>query len=55
MNRLLSRLSLALLLLLGALQGLAQKTYVVSVGIDHYKYPQIAPDLPCSTADARAI
>ena len=55
MNRLLSRLTIALLLPLGALPGMAQQTYVVSVGIDHYKYPQIAPDLPCSAADARAI
>lgn len=33
----------------------AQKTYVVSVGLGNYKYPEIAPSLPCSKNDARAI
>lgn len=33
----------------------AQKTYVVSVGIGSYKYPDIAPDLPCSLNDAKAV
>lgn len=33
----------------------AQKTYVVTVGLSNYKYPQIAPTLPCSLSDARAI
>ncbi len=33
----------------------AQKTYVVSVGLGNYKYPEIAPSLPCSKDDARAI
>lgn len=33
----------------------AQKTYVVAVGLDHYMYPDIAPDLPCSVNDAKAI
>lgn len=33
----------------------AQKTYVVSVGLSHYKYPDIAPYLPCSCNDARAM
>ncbi len=33
----------------------AQKTYVVSVGLGEYKYPQVAPPLPCSVGDARAV
>lgn len=33
----------------------AQKTYVVAVGLGNYKYPDIAPSLPCSRNDARAI
>lgn len=33
----------------------AQKTYVVSVGLGEYQYPQIAPPLPCSLGDARAV
>lgn len=33
----------------------AQKTYVVSVGLGNYKYPEIAPSLPCSTNDAKAV
>lgn len=33
----------------------AQKTYVVSVGLGNYKYPEIAPSLPCSVNDAKAI
>lgn len=33
----------------------AQKTYVVAVGLGDYKYPEIAPPLPCSTGDARAM
>lgn len=33
----------------------AQKTYVVSVGIGEYKYPQVAPPLPCSVGDARSV
>lgn len=33
----------------------AQKTYVVSVGLGHYKYPDIAPSLPCSVNDAKAV
>lgn len=33
----------------------AQKTYVVSVGLGHYKYPDIAPSLPCSINDAKAV
>lgn len=33
----------------------AQKTYVVSVGLGNYKYPQVAPPLPCSLGDARAV
>lgn len=35
--------------------AMAQKTYVVSVGIGDYKYPQIAPSLPCSVGDAKAM
>ncbi|MGM9869123.1 MAG: caspase domain-containing protein [Sodaliphilus sp.] len=33
----------------------AQHTYVVAVGLGHYKYPKQAQNLPCSEADARAI
>lgn len=33
----------------------AQKTYVVAVGLGDYKYPQVAPPLPCSVGDAKAI
>lgn len=33
----------------------AQKTYVVSVGLGEYKYPQVAPPLPCSVGDARSV
>lgn len=33
----------------------AQKTYVVSVGLGNYKYPEIAPSLPCSINDAKAV
>lgn len=32
-----------------------QKTYIVSVGISEYKYPQVASPLPCSVGDARAV
>lgn len=32
----------------------AQKTYVVAVGLGRYKYPEVAPNLPCSQNDARA-
>lgn len=33
----------------------AQKTYVVAVGLGNYKYPEIAPGLPCSRNDAKAV
>ncbi len=33
----------------------AEKTYVVAVGITNYKYPDIAPRLPCSEGDVRAV
>lgn len=33
----------------------AQKTYVVSIGLGSYKYPELAPPLPCSLGDARAV
>lgn len=33
----------------------AQKTYVVSVGLGEYKYPKVAPPLPCSVGDARSV
>lgn len=33
----------------------AQKTYVVSVGLSNYKYPEICPTLPCSRSDAKAV
>ncbi len=45
----------ALLLVLCSLNMNAQKTYVVSVGLGEYKYPEIAPPLPCSLGDARAV
>lgn len=35
--------------------SVAQKTYVVSVGLGNYKYPDIAPSLPCSLSDAKTI
>lgn len=38
-----------------ALNVYAQKTYVVSVGLGEYKYPQVAPSLPCSVGDAKAV
>lgn len=49
------KMILMLLLSFCGLQSWAQKTYVVSVGISKYQFPQIAPDLPCSTGDARAV
>lgn len=33
----------------------AQKTYVVAVGLGDYKYPAVAPSLPCSVGDAKAV
>ncbi len=39
----------------GTSETFAQKTYVVTVGLGNYKYPEIAPSLPCSLNDARAI
>lgn len=47
--------TLLLLLLFLGLSSYAQKTYVVSVGIGNYKYPEVAPPLPCSVGDARAM
>ena len=44
-----------LLLILCSFNVYAQKTYVVSVGLGEYKYPDIAPPLPCSVGDARAV
>lgn len=38
-----------------ALPAQAQKTYVVAVGLGDYKYPSIAPSLPCTVNDAKAI
>lgn len=32
-----------------------QRTYVVAVGLGEYKYPSIAPPLPCSVGDAKAV
>lgn len=49
------RLILLLLLLICGVSAHAQKTYVVSVGISRYKYPSVAPLLPCSVGDARAM
>lgn len=48
-------MSLLLLLALAGSVARAQKTYVVSVGIGNYLYPEIAPPLPCSVGDARAL
>lgn len=50
-----SRLLAILLLLFCSMSIYGQKTYVVSVGISRYKYPSIAPPLPCSVGDARAM
>lgn len=44
-----------LLLILCSFNMYAQKTYVVSVGLGEYKYPDIAPPLPCSVGDAKAV
>lgn len=33
----------------------AQTTYVVAVGLSNYKYPNLAPSLPCSVGDAKAM
>lgn len=44
-----------LLFIMGAGSMQAQKTYLVAVGLGEYKYPDIAPSLPCSTGDARAL
>lgn len=44
-----------LLLCIGSAVADAQKTYVVSVGLGEYKYPQVAPPLPCSVGDARSV
>lgn len=33
----------------------AQKTYVVAVGLGEYKHPEIAPPLPTTVNDARAV
>lgn len=42
-------------LVIGIMPIYAQKTYVVAVGLSQYKYPQVAPPLPCSVGDAKAI
>ena len=44
-----------ILLILCSFNIYAQKTYVVSVGLGEYKYPDIAPPLPCSVGDAKAV
>lgn len=49
------QLFMTVLLLFGVFNIYAQKTYVVSVGLGEYKYPNIAPPLPCSLGDARAV
>ncbi len=46
---------IVLLFVLCSLNANAQKTYVVSVGLGEYKYPDVAPPLPCSVGDARAV
>lgn len=46
---------MTLFLCVGMMSVNAQKTYVVSVGLGDYKYPQVAPSLPCSVGDARAV
>lgn len=43
------------LLMLGMLNMYGQRTYVVSVGLGEYMYPEIAPPLPCSVGDAKAV
>lgn len=42
-------------IMLTAFVASAQTTYVVSVGIERYKYPSICNPLNCSVADARAM
>ncbi len=49
------KVSVLLLLFFIGLNAYTQKTYVVSVGIGNYKYPEVAPPLPCSVGDARAM
>lgn len=44
-----------LVFFIGCSVAFAQKTYVVSVGLGKYKYPDVAPPLPCSVGDARAV
>ena len=41
--------------LLFGVMAKAQTTYVVAVGLSNYKYPNLAPSLPCSVGDAKAI
>lgn len=43
------------LFLVSSLVAYGQKTYVVSVGIGTYLHPDVAPSLPCSVNDARAM
>lgn len=45
----------AALFVLSCMISYAQKTYVVAIGLGNYKYPEVAPPLPCSVGDARAI
>lgn len=47
--------ALVLLSMVLAFAATAQTTYVVSVGIERYKYSSICPPLNCSVADARAM
>lgn len=54
MKGILRTIVLSLVLLTG-LMASAQKTYVVAVGLGNYKYPEIAPPLPCSVGDARSV
>lgn len=50
-----SKLSILTIMLFLCIGINAQKTYVVAVGLSDYKYPDIAPSLPCSVNDAKAV
>lgn len=54
LSNILKKVLLVVFLLLGTM-AYAQTTYVVAVGLSNYKYPNLAPSLPCSVGDAKAI
>ena len=54
LSNILKKVLLVGFLLLGTM-AYAQTTYVVAVGLSNYKYPSLAPSLPCSVGDAKAI